>query len=51
MIQEWRDLGLESQIAGMADEDPETPDPQYPRIYYKYSKLYTLQCLGSKRWN
>jgi two-component sensor histidine kinase len=29
-------------IVPLADEDPETPDPQYPRIYYKYSKLYTL---------
>lgn len=29
-------------IVPEADDDPETPDPKYPKIYYKYSDLYTL---------
>ena len=25
-----------------ADDDPDTPDPEYPQIYFKYSTLYSL---------
>ncbi len=29
-------------IVPQTDDNPETPDPQYPKVYYNYSNLYTL---------